>query len=185
MRKCLEIGPGKQHAQRWRDEQWQTLNAAPGSTYTAEWGVEPLPIPADTFDYVFISHVIEHLPWYQTVDALKEVHRITKPGGSIAVWTLDFEQIVKGYLENRHGDDWLCGGRIPKQAGHMFWVAGRIFSYQMDDNDFNWHKALFDEKHLSRCLTAAGFVRPERMDIKEARGYKHGKMNMGIKAWVQ
>jgi len=46
--------------------------------------VEHMPMIEDgSVDEIFASHILEHLPW--NTDALKEWHRILKPGGLITV----------------------------------------------------------------------------------------------------
>lgn len=175
VQKRLEIGPGDCPLAG----QWDTLDAYPRVpiTYKARWGYEPLPIQDNTYDLVFSSHAIEHIPWYQTIDALKEVHRILKPNGVFEVWTVDFEVIVKSYITSRWVDDWDCGGRIKNQ---MQSLAGRVFAYEKEDNDYNWHKALFDRPYLKECLTEAGFSYAG--DLKKTRGHDHGVINLGVLA---
>lgn len=75
------------------------------------WGVEPdakaaaslsgfkvlqgslpnVPLPDASFDYITLSHVIEHL--HDPVAALKEIHRLLKPGGKVWVATPNIESL--------------------------------------------------------------------------------------------
>lgn len=75
------------------------------------WGVEPdakaaaslsgfkvlqgslpnIPLPDASFDYITLSHVIEHL--HDPVVALKEIHRLLKPGGQVWIATPNIESL--------------------------------------------------------------------------------------------
>jgi len=178
MKRCLDIGPGDQPLKMPKDWVVETLDAADGGTYKAMWGEGKLPIDDDQFDLVHASHVIEHVPWYHTIAALKEAYRVLKPTGVLEVHTVDFAYVVDCYRKQRVGDKWDCHGynrpMIPTR-----WCASRIFAYDKEDNAFNWHKALFDAEYLTYCLQEAGFSKFTKIS---PRGYNHGKVNLGISA---
>jgi len=181
--KCLEIGPGDGAATHGLDEIWETLTANPrtSATFHAHWGYETLPILDETYDLVYASHVIEHIAWYKTVGALKDVYRILQDDGVIELWTVDFAYVVNRYLDGKMGDDWR---RYNPENSLMKWVNGRIFSYdQLEGHELNLHRACFDEKHLCWCLAEAGFSKPCRIVGEEPRGEDHGKVNMGVRAY--
>ena len=175
MRK-LEIGPGDMPLSD-KDPEWDAVDSAPRVKvdYTASWGFEVLPIPDNSYDLVFASHVIEHIPWYKTQFALEDVLRILAPGGTFEVWTVDFAVCIRAYLKHEYIDDWDAGGLI-KCWQHS--VAGRIFSYEKHEIPQMWHKAYFDEDYLRQCLTNAGFR--DIQQLKETRGHDHGPVNLGM-----
>lgn len=98
--KQLEIGPGGQAMAGF--DSLDMVDRS-GVTFVARWGSEPLPIPDRTYDFVFASHVLEHVPWNQTLPALRELHRILKPSGRVEIWVPDFEYVVQCYLNKRCG----------------------------------------------------------------------------------
>lgn len=59
-----------------------------------------IPFPADSFDVVYHSHLLEHLPPTTVPPFLTECHRVLKPGGIIRVVVPDLEQIARLYLLN-------------------------------------------------------------------------------------
>jgi SAM-dependent methyltransferase len=174
--RLLEIGPGDAPL-----EGFETLDAVanPGVilTHMARWGYEPLPLPDNTYDLIFASHVIEHIPWMNTERALKEVYRILKPGGVFECWTVDFEIVVKTYLEQKLPDDWDCHGMIYSPTD---WCAARVFSYPKHGIEAMWHRALFDRSHLHFKLRLAGFT--SIFDLDKTRGHDHGPVNLGVGA---
>ena len=47
--------------------------------------MEPLPIRSDSVACVVLSEVVEHLTWEQNMVALREAHRVLRPGGKVLV----------------------------------------------------------------------------------------------------
>src|SRR4051794_24034748 len=68
----LEIGPGN-----LRMPGFESLNIVPGAgvDYIAD-AAKKLPFSDNTFDLIYASHVLEHIPWFKTLEVLKEWVRI-------------------------------------------------------------------------------------------------------------
>lgn len=172
----LEIGPGEFPL----GDGWETADCVqrPGLTHLCDWSSERLPVDDGTFELVYTSHAIEHLPWYRIEHALGELFRVLVPGGSVEIWTVDFSYLVRRYLERRAGDGWR---RCNPEGDPMKWLAGRVFGYGSPEN---WHRSLFDWPYLRDCLRGAGFRPVERIDATERpRGYDHGQINLGVRAF--
>lgn len=169
--KALEIGPG----QRPVDKTWDTLDMVGKPTCLHDVRVLPLPLPGNTYDLVYMSHILEHVPWFQTLDLLKEVLRILKAEGTVEIWVPDFEKIVKAYLNRKPGDSWF---KFNPNKDFMTWINGRLFTYGPGEE--NWHRATFDESFLREQLKQAGFRHTSR--LKHPRGYDHGVINLGVVA---
>ena len=174
--KQLEIGPGDQPL-----EGFDTLDmvACPGvtPTFIAEWGTDSLPIPDNSYDLVFASHVIEHIHWTRVLAALQEVHRILKPGGIFECWTQNFAVIVAAYVTNAAPDTWECMG-LTKTT--MDWCVARLFSYKKHGLSSMLHQSTFDYPHLSEKIREAGFS--EVFPLTKSRGHDHGPINLGVGA---
>jgi predicted SAM-dependent methyltransferase len=166
----LEIGPGPQKI----DSTWTTVGPfkALHVDYIARWGEEPLPFEDNSVDQIYASHVLEHVIWHKTIDALKETHRILKPGGFIEIHVPNFAIVVKAYLEKRCGDNWRAHN---KEGNYMKWVNGRVFTY---GGPGNTHRALFDRDYLRQCLLEAGFT--EAKEGAKVRGHNHGVINLAM-----
>lgn len=172
----LEIGPGPEKL----GPGWTTLDckAGPQVDRVAVWGAERLPFPDDKFALVYAAHVLEHLPWFQTQAALQEVFRILQPGGGFEVFVPDFEWLVDRYLDQDCGDAWRHAN---PDNDPMVWLNGRLFTYGGPGGaqDPNWHRSVFDQPYLTRCLERAGFIQLEL--LKEERGHRHGRLSLGMK----
>ena len=62
---------------------------------------KPFPLPAESFDYVFSEHMIEHITYHDGLTMLKESRRVLKPGGRIRISTPDLKFLIE--LKKKHG----------------------------------------------------------------------------------
>lgn len=183
-KRYLEIGPGLV-----RIPHFETMNIYDGDhvDYVCDI-VSGTPFDTNTFDVVYASHVIEHIPWYIVQRSINEMHRILKPNGVLEIWVPDGLKICKTFVEyeetgvdNSINDGWY---RFNEEKDVCKWTAGRIFSYGDGKADFshpNWHRSIFSERYLINLFSMAGFKDITKMNNSEVRGYDHGWINLGIK----
>lgn len=182
--RCLEIGPGDKPVRGF-----EALNIVGDgiSKHVADAG-KGLPFEDDTFDIIYASHVLEHVPWTHTVSTLKDWRRIIKPGGRLEVWVPNGLKICQRFVEAEQNgeipfkapDDWY---RFNDHKDPCVWAAGRIFTYGDGEGtlgDPNWHLALFSPRYLRKLLLDAGFGDVSEQDRSKVRGYDHGWINLGF-----
>ncbi|MFH1819660.1 MAG: class I SAM-dependent methyltransferase [Pseudomonadota bacterium] len=182
--RTLEIGPGLK-----KIAGFESINVgwSPGVDYIGN-ASSRLPFRAGTFDVVFASHIIEHLPWYQVEHAIAEWSRILKPGGVLEIWTPDTLKICKAWIrfedesntEGMQADGWfrLNAGKEPAK-----WASGRIYAYGDGQGTLdhpNWHRALFSARYLQLLLQQAGLEDVRTLDVSERRGQGHGWIDLGV-----
>lgn len=107
--------------------------------------VFPLPFPDESADVIRAAHVLEHFPIGRAEEVLREWARVLKPGGVLQVAVPDFRWIAETYL----------GLRTPPEGASVP-VTSYVVGGQEDEHDY--HKAIFDEASLTEYLTAAGLV---------------------------
>lgn len=164
--KGLDIGP--------RDvpvEGFDTLDCDPqwGAHHLACWGQDVLPFADDTYDVVYASHVLQFIPWRYTAEALSEVWRILRPGGTIEIWVPDFDYITAGM----HGKITL--EEMGPCKNNREWYLLKMFG-----EDPDWHKSVFGKSELEMYLETVGFKHVERKEV--SRGFNHGKISLGVTA---
>jgi ubiquinone/menaquinone biosynthesis C-methylase UbiE len=171
----IEIGPGENSL----GSDWEAMDMVPRPHVQIVHDIRelPYPIPDSVYDLVYMSHILEHIPWFQTIDCLQEIRRILKPGGVLEVWVPDLRKLVLAYLDPRlvPFDGWY---KFNSERDPVKWFNGRLFTYGPGEE--NWHRAAFDREYLIRCMERAGYVAPQ--DLKKPRGYDHGWINLGIVA---
>ena len=77
----LNAGMGTHYADGWTNcDVWESDTTRP-DVRVAEGA--PYPFPDDTFDAVYLGHVLEHIPWPEVVPFLVDMNRIAKPGAPV------------------------------------------------------------------------------------------------------
>ncbi|MDQ7947327.1 MAG: methyltransferase domain-containing protein [Pedobacter sp.] len=125
-----------------------------------------IPAPANSFDYAFSEHHIEHIHLNDAKFLAKEIHRILKPGGVFRVCTPNLLTYLEAYFEKDPMNnpyvsdtinDWIKGGfynaknyaPAENEESVAFFVNDIFLNYD--------HKFIFDGQTLSQMLLNAGF----------------------------
>lgn len=93
--KCLNLGCGSRFI-----DGWTNLDIAPMSPKVQKCDLlRGIPCADYTFDFVYHSHLLEHIPAAKNAAFLGECLRVLKPGGVIRVVVPDLENIAREYLQ--------------------------------------------------------------------------------------
>lgn len=79
--------------------------------------VKGLPIPDNSCDGIYCSHVLEHLSYEDFTIALKNTYKILRPGGIFRLVMPDFGYMVDSYLANRGKGDREASITFMKKSG--------------------------------------------------------------------
>jgi SAM-dependent methyltransferase len=181
--RLLEIGPG-----RVRIDGFETLNLYKNrhTDYVID-ASKALKFPDNTFDVIYASHVLEHIPWYVTERVLREWIRVLKPGGALEVWVPDGLKIARAFCDAEEQGDveyqkdgWF---RFNEEKDSAKWFCGRMYSYGDGSGrrgHHNYHYAAFSERYLRTLLQHCGLRDIRRMCSDECRGHDHGWINLGV-----
>jgi len=126
MEKLLNLGCGTRAHPAWTNVDFKARAAG-----VIEHNLlKGLPFVDESFDVVYHSHLLEHLPKRQGPVFLKECFRILRSDGIIRVAVPDLEQIVRYYLsileQANHGD---------KEAGSKYeWLLIEMFDQMVRNN---------------------------------------------------
>ncbi|HWA39923.1 MAG TPA: tetratricopeptide repeat protein [Burkholderiales bacterium] len=131
---------------------WKILNAqaGPGVDYVGDCA--DLGRFADgSVEEIYASHVLEHLGYQSALPrALKEFHRVLRPGGVARISVPDFERLARLFLDpaSTLDDRYVC--------------MRMVFGGQVDE--FDYHRVGLSEEFLTQYLLQAGFSRVERVE---------------------
>jgi predicted SAM-dependent methyltransferase len=82
-----------------------------------------IPFKDESFEVVYHSHVLEHMPKTYAEDFIRECYRVLKPGGMIRVVIPDLEQIALNYI--KYLNESLQG--VPGAAEKYEWSMLELF----------------------------------------------------------
>jgi len=140
-----------------------------------------LPFVNETVDFVFASHVIEHLKEYECKGLLKESYRVLRKGGILRVVTPDLEILAVKYLQRDQkfyiGDN--AWERTEKDtfadrfltAFYERTIKKQILRERIRHNLFSdtYHQWLYDFESLSIILQEIGFQTINRCTFGQGR----------------
>ena len=108
-----------------------------------------VPLNDSTADFVYSSHMLEHLYPKAAEGLLMDVHRVLKPGGVVRICVPDLASAVAHYEE---------GDRV-RFLAHFFPADKR--------NELGRHRYMYDYWMLERLLTSGGFRNIRRLGSGE------------------
>lgn len=103
-------------------------------------------------EHIFTHALLEHLPPWDTMRALKEWHRVLQPGGTIQIETPDLERIF---------EHWLVKKTLTEKS-----AIDNIFGGVTKDKPYKnqHHLTGFTYDRLTRMMGEAGFVDFKRLE---------------------
>ncbi len=130
--------------------------------------VRGLPIPPDSVDGLYASHVLVHLSLEDCLIALDNSRKVLKPGGIFRLIVPDLRARAERYVSDRgrgHGAHWFMrssglgrevrGRGIVDRLGQMFGNAAHLW--------------LWDEESMRKALAGVGFAHIRRCEFGDAQ----------------
>lgn len=117
--------------------------------------IKPLPFKKESFDQIYLGHVLEHIAWHRTIDFIKEVNSLLKPSGTLMIVGPDIYKSIQMYKE----------GTVPFEF---------METVLEDDIDFQPEgRPVFGARHqwnaypkrIERLLQLSGFKKITELDI--------------------
>ncbi len=122
----LNLGCGTKHHPAWTNVDFDPDDPA---VLRADFR-EALPFPEASFEVVYHSQVLEHLPRSQALPFLRECHRVLAPGGRLRVVVPDLEGLVLEYQK------WLTVNLQqpdPVSESNYEWILVELFDQMTRD----------------------------------------------------
>jgi len=104
-----------------------------------------LPRVDASVDFIYCSHVLEHLEEWEAVELLRECRRVLRPGGVLRLVVPDLLKMVKNY----YGADEFCREFYGFDKDRRTWRRRFI----------RGHEWMYDKNSLGRRLRDTGFVK--------------------------
>lgn len=132
-----------------------------------------IPLPNDSVECIYTSHMIEHLSQEESVSFLKEALRVLEPGGILRVVVPDLKRAVNSYIQTQDADAFMKSILLAppplntiKQKISLFFTG------------YRHHQWMYDEKSLSKLIKGAGFSQVFVHDAGETNILNHENLNL-------
>jgi SAM-dependent methyltransferase len=97
--KLLNAGCGTHYAKGWINcDVWESETTKPDIKVAPN---QPYPFPDETFDAIYLGHVLEHIDWKQIPSFLQDMKRIAKPGAHILIVGPDIIKTIHRWANNQ------------------------------------------------------------------------------------
>jgi predicted SAM-dependent methyltransferase len=111
-----------------------------------------IPLKNNSVSMIYMSHMLEHIPYSQLIPFLNECFRVLKVGGKISICVPNAKFYIQAYMEKRYfrqHDSYfppaiVNTGSYIDQVNYIAYMSGE-------------HCYLFDEENLVNTLLKAGF----------------------------
>lgn len=159
----LELGSGRKRGEGG----WVTVDITSGADIN--WDLRKgIPLPNDSVDKMYSSHLLEHIPYQQLIPFLRECRRALRSDGEFLVCVPNARLYIDGYISG----ELFCSKEMWSQQA-LVETGSKIdqLNYMAYMNDK--HKYMFDEENLVNTLLTAGFASAElrqfdpSVDLKE------------------
>jgi predicted SAM-dependent methyltransferase len=121
-----------------------------------------IPLPNDSVDRIYSSHLLEHIPYGKLLLFLRECRRVMKKSAEFSVCVPNLKLYVDAYKDGklfRSRDTWWQPGLV--DTGSSIDQLN-YFVYMKDE-----HKYMFDEENLINTLTKCGFSNVKLREFDE------------------
>ena len=163
-RSVLAVGSGADPLEQWKDFGYSVVRL------DIDESTKPDIVASMTdmgdigpFDAVYCSHALEHLYPHQVGDALREFHRVLRPGGVAVVLVPDLQDVPAT-------DDILPGSSLT--GLHLYYGDASL----IEKHPYMAHHSGFVESTLRAVMEKCGFqVKTQRMSF-------YNLLGLGVKA---
>ncbi len=132
-----------------------------------------LPIPKESCDVLYSSHMLEHLDRNGADQFLKEAFRLLRPGGIIRIVAPDIKKQIVQYNQSGDADAFIEATHmcVPRPTS----LVQRIRLLLVGTRHHLW---MYDGNSLSRLLERHGFAEAEIMPIGKTNIPKHEPLDL-------
>lgn len=144
----LNVGCGTHYASGWvNTDVWRSSTTKPDVLVKPG---EPYPFDDNTFDAVFLGHVLEHIPWKDVQFFMNDMKRIAKPNAVFLLVGPDVYKTIKLWHEGTQ-PWWMIESVLEHQD--MNWQPDREHEW-WDGAHHHWN---CHEKRIETLLTGLQF----------------------------
>ena len=163
---------------------------------------DEMPYEDNSIDVVYMSHIIEHIPFYCSPGVLTKIYKKLKTGGYLRIVCPDLEQIINAYVEKdydvflRSNSHWGSIHPLNQSLGIGGFFLNQILSQPAGDPDSGdvdiyvgnkkvssqAHISAFDFEMMFNLLKNVGFSSVIRTEITSFDTHQ-GSGQLSVNAW--
>lgn len=132
-----------------------------------------IPLPDNSADVLYTSHMVEHLDQAEVRRFLREARRVLMSGGIIRIAVPDLKKQVDEYVETGDANRFIERTHLAKQRPKS--ILDRLKYLIIGDRHHLW---MYDASSIRSLLLEIGFEAPEVVDPGETTIPNPGNLNL-------
>lgn len=137
-----------------------------------------LPVPDDSVEVLYSSHMVEHLDRSEVERFLRDARRILKPGGIIRLVVPDLRRMAEAYLRGGTADRFVEETRLALKPPRS--LAQRLRFLLVGPRHHLW---MYDGESLAALLEAHGFRDAAVLPPGQTRIPDPGPLDLAEREW--
>jgi predicted SAM-dependent methyltransferase len=146
------------------------LDVAPDTRYVIyDLRSGQLPLDDGSCQFIYSSHVLEHLDYRDGLRLLRDCHRLLEPGGVFRTGVRDFRGMFRAYLDTdyKHLDVNVSSAVLDHLPGHLPDIGSIVDYVNYGVYQSGEHKCIYDEEKVCLVLRWIGFPSVALTDYKD------------------
>jgi ubiquinone/menaquinone biosynthesis C-methylase UbiE len=111
-----------------------------------------IPLPDNSAEVLYSSHMIEHLAEQQARTFLREARRVLTRGGTIRIAVPDIRKLAVAYLENQDADKFVESTLLATDSADT--LGARLKFLLIGPRNHRW---MYDGRSMTNLLSSEGF----------------------------
>lgn len=136
-----------------------------------------IPLPDNSIEVIYTSHMLEHLDRVEAKLFLQEAYRVLAPNGIIRIAVPDLKKIVEKYIVEGDADSFIERTLLTRQRPKL--LLDKVRYLIIGDRHHLW---MYDGLSLCRLLSAIGFRDPRIVEPGSTTISNPGTLNLHERA---
>jgi SAM-dependent methyltransferase len=132
-----------------------------------------IPVPAQSVEVLYSSHMLEHLDKSEVTHFLAEARRVLIPGGIIRLGVPNIRFHVDNYLQHNDADKFIEDTLLTRPRNRT--LRQKLKYLCIGDRHHVW---MYDGRSLCKLLSSAGFQNPCIMECGITQIIEPGELNL-------
>ena len=154
-------------------DQWEFAHFARSSNIQYADATRYIPLPSASVEFVYSSHMLEHLDKADARLFLAEVRRILKPGGMVRIAVPDIELIIRKYLANQDANVFVRTTNLSSSRPRT--VLEKLRVLFVGNRSHLW---MYDGRSLCSLLSECGFLQVDTVPAGTSRLPQPGTLDL-------
>jgi predicted SAM-dependent methyltransferase len=157
----------------FNEQQQQAMNFFRANDVRWADACKHIPLPDNSVEVLYSSHMLEHLDSRETIDFLKEARRVLSPDGILRIAVPDLSVLIQQYVNTGDANELVSRTHLVQARPRS--LKERLLAAIFGHRGHHW---MYDGRSLVRLLEMSGFREARALPGGETRIINSGELNL-------